>query len=203
VALTVAFALVAVHRAVRRDLPGTLMAAGMAAMSPGMAGLGPDVVHGWWWAAAFAVVAVWPVVGRVVRGGRAGEVCGGPLGHLLGGVAMIYLCALHGLPGPAGPSSAGASTRLTAHGTSLVPLGHHHGTSGTSGVTLPGTIGPSGWVGVALAVLGWGLVCYFLLRTVIAMTRRDAEGTSTASRPTALGEAWMAVGTVIMLVAMT
>ena len=62
VGLAAAFTLVAVHRGVRRDVPGSLMAAGMAVMSAGMGGLGSVFVHGPWWAAGFAAVALWPLV---------------------------------------------------------------------------------------------------------------------------------------------
>jgi hypothetical protein len=208
VALAVAFALVGVHRAAQRDVPGALMAGGMAVMSPGMAGIGPMFVNGPWWAAGFAVVAVWPLLGRVWRGGRAGEVCGGPLGHLLGGMAMVYLCALPGMS----VGSAPPGTTLTAHAARLTPAAGHHamaamsdmdGVTGMADAGLPGSTAPIGAVGIALTLLGWGLACYFLLGTVVALTRRDTGGALTAPRPTALGEALMAFGTVIMLVAMT
>ena len=193
VALTAAFALVGAHRARNRDVPGALMAAGMAIMSPGMAGLGPDFVSGGWWAAGFAALAVWPLLGRW-RGRPVGEVCGGPVGHLLGGVAMVYLCALHGSPAPASPR--GESSRLVA------VTGHHHG--GAHAVLIPGLPpGLSGALGMTVSLLGWALACCFLLRAVVALTRRDPGGSATASRPAVLGEASMAVGTVIMLVAMS
>lgn len=193
VALTAAFALVGAHRARHRDVPGALMAAGMAIMSPGMAGLGPDFVSGGWWAAGFAAVAVWPLLGRW-RGRPAGEVCGGPVGHLLGGVAMVYLCALHGFSAPPA-APRGEASQLVA------VTGHHHG---AHAVLVPGLpVGLSGALGMAASLLGWALACYFLLRAVIALTRRDPVGSATASRPAALGEASMAFGTVIMLVAMS
>jgi len=112
VGLAAAFGVVTAYRGLRRDMPGSVMAAGMAVMSLGMAGVGPTFVHGLWWAAGFAAVAVWPLV-RPPRGG----VCGGPLSHLLGGVAMIYLCAL--------PTMGGADAELTADTVTLAHAGHH------------------------------------------------------------------------------
>ena len=108
VMLTAAFVLVAVHRTVWRDAPGAPMAVGMAVMSLGMGRIGPMLVRCPWWALVFVLVAVWPVVRPVVApvlrpalarvplfGTEcAGPVCGGPLAHLLGGVAMVYMCAL-------------------------------------------------------------------------------------------------------------
>lgn len=196
VGLAAAFTLVAVHRGVRRDVPGALMAAGMAVMSVGMAGLGPMFVHGPWWAAGFLAVAVWPLVSPR----RAGEVCGGPLAHLLGGVAMIYMCALPSM------RTGASTTALTANAVALAPTGHHGMAGMAMGpITLPGSaqLGIPGPLGAALGVLGWGLACYFLLGTVTALTRRDADGALTAPRLAVLGEALMGFGTVVMLIAFT
>ncbi|HEX4360553.1 MAG TPA: DUF5134 domain-containing protein [Pseudonocardia sp.] len=199
VGLAAAFTLVAVHRGVRRDVPGALMAAGMAVMSVGMAGLGPMFVHGPWWAAGFLAVAVWPLVSPR----RAGEVCGGPLAHLLGGVAMIYMCALPSMRG--GGAAPAVPTALTANTVALAPTGHHHGMAGMGPIDLPGAaqMGIPGPLGAALSVLGWGLACYFLLGTVTALTRRDTSGALTAPRLAVLGEALMGFGTVVMLIAFT
>jgi hypothetical protein len=198
VGLAAAFTLVAVHRGVRRDVPGSLMAAGMAVMSAGMGGIGPVVLHGPWWAAGFAAVAVWPLVSPR----RAGQVCGGPLAHLLGGVAMIYMCALPSMQAGATP---GAATALAANTVALAPSGHHHGAAALGPIDLPGMaqLGVPGPLGAALAVLGWGLACYFLLGTVTALTRRDAGGALTAPGLAVLGEALMGFGTVVMLIAFT
>jgi hypothetical protein len=193
VGLAAAFGLVAVHRGPRRDLPGSVAAAGMAVMSLGMAGIGPAVVHGPWWAAWFAAVAVWPLV----RPPSAG-VCGGPLAHLLGGVAMIYMCVQ-----PSMRTMGGTGAAPTADTVTLVHAGHH-AMAGIDPINLPGapmtTPGP---LGAALALLGWALACYFLLGTVSALTRRDAGGALIAPRLAVLGEAAMGLGTVVMLVAST
>jgi Domain of unknown function (DUF5134) len=190
VALAASFGLVAAHRAVLRDLPAALMAAGMAVMSLGMAGVGLGLVHGPWWAAGFASVAVWPLV-------RGVPVCGGRLAHLLGGVAMVYMCALPG-------HQVGAGAGSPAGGGGLATLAGHHGHGGAE-VTVPGgasagLVGPGGG---ALALLGWALACYFLLGTVSALTRRDAAGVFTSPRPTVLVEAAMALGTAVMLAALS
>jgi hypothetical protein len=193
VGLVAAFGLVAVHRGMRRDMPGAVMAAGMAVMSIGMAGIGPTFVHGPWWAAGFAAVAVWPLV----KPPRAG-VCGGPLAHLLGGAAMIYMCAL-----PTMRTVGGTGAALTANTVALAPTGHH-GMAGMGPIDLPGApMAVPGPFGAALALLGWALACYFLLGTVTALTRRDAGGALTAPRTAVLGEAVMGFGTVVMLIAFT
>jgi hypothetical protein len=192
VVLATAFGLVAVHRGLRRDVPGSVMAAGMAVMSLGMAGIGPTLVHGLWWAAGFAAVAVWPLV-RPPSGG----VCGGPLAHLLGGVAMIFMCVL-----PTMRTMGGAEAELAAATVTLPPTGHHHGMAGMGPIDLPGaSMNVPGPLGAALALLGWALACYFLLGTVTALTRRDPGGALTAPRLAVLGEAAIGFGTVVMLVA--
>jgi hypothetical protein len=184
-----AFGLVTVHLGVRRDAPGAAMAAGMAVMSLGMGGIGPDLVHGPWWAAGFAAVGVWPMV-RLPRGG----VCGGPLTHLLGGIAMAYLCLL-----PTMDDAAPATTATVR----LAPTGHHS-MPGMGPVDLPGApMTMPGPLGGALALLGWALACYFLLGTVTALTRRHRDGAPPAPRSVALGEAAMGLGTVVMLTACT
>lgn len=185
VTLAASFGLVTAHRAALRDLPAALMAAGMAIMSLGMAGVGPDLVHGPWWAAGFASVALWPLV-------RGVPVCGGRLAHLLGGVAMVYMCALPGHQVGASPGAGG------------VTLAGHHGHGGAV-VALPGgaaagLVGPKGG---PLALFGWVLALYFLLGTVSALTRRDAAGVLTTPRPSVLGEAAMALGTAVMLTALS
>jgi len=206
VALAASFGVVAAHRVIRRDVPGTLMAAGMAVMSLGMGGVGPALVHGPWWAAAFAAVAIWPLIVRH----RAAPVCGGPLAHVLGGIGMVYMCALPSMRATSGTSgtsgSSGTGTALAANASALpsttAHLGHH---MEGMGMDLPGAVplGIPGPVGGALALLGWGLACYFLLGTVTVLTRRNADGALAAPRLTVLGEALMAFGTVVMLIALT
>jgi hypothetical protein len=205
VALAASFGLVAVHRGTHRDVPGTLMAAGMAVMSLGMGGVGPDSVHGPWWAVGFAAVAIWPLIVRH----RAAPVCGGPLAHVLGGVAMVYMCALPSMRGALGTSGAAGTGAALAANASALPsttahLGHH-GMAGMGSIDLPGAapLGIPGPVGAALALLGWGLACYFLLGTVTVLTRRSADGALARPQPTVLGEALMGFGTVVMLVALT
>jgi hypothetical protein len=190
VTLAASFGLVTAHRAALRDLPAALMAGGMAVMSLGMAGVGPDLVHGPWWAAGFASVALWPLV-------RGVPVCGGRLPHLLGGVAMVYMCALPG-------HQVGASAGSPAGAGGLMTLAGHHGHGGAE-VALPGGVaaGLVGPGGGALALLGWVLALYFLLGTVSALTRRDASGVLTTPRPSVLGEAAMALGTAVMLTALS
>jgi hypothetical protein len=193
VVLAAALGPVTVHRGLRRDLPGSVTAAGMAVMSLGMAGIGPPVVHGPWWAAGFAAVAVWPLV----RPPSAG-VCGGPLAHLLGGVAMTYMCVQ-----PSMRTMGGTGTAPTADMVTLVHAGHH-AMADMGPIDLPG--GPMtapGPLDTALTLLCWALTCYFLLGTVTALTRRDVGGALTAPRLPALGEAAMGLGTVVMLVAST
>lgn len=209
--LAVGFALVAMHRGVRRDAPGALMALGMAVMAADMAApseaavMGAAAPHGPWWAAGFAVVALWPLVGVGRR--RAGRVCGGPVSHLFGGLAMIYMCVLADIPSTTSPASHGADPALAVSASLLDGSGHaahaahaaHHG----SGVGLGGATGATTPLDGALALVGWALACYFLLATVTALTRRNADGTPAVPRLAVLGEAAMAFGTVIMLVAMT
>lgn len=168
IALAGCFALVAGHRTVRRDAPGALMAGGMAVMSLGMAGDGPMFVRGPWWALSFVVVAVWPPLLRplatrlaaqvpdtamaripVLGAGRPGPVCGGPLAHLLGGVAMVYMCALpmSGMPGMSGEHAAHAAETATLAASARAVDVHpgHSGTAVVSGTSAtPGAAGAVG-----------------------------------------------------------
>jgi hypothetical protein len=191
VVLAVCFALVAAHRVARRDPPGALMAAGMGAMSLGMAGVGPMLAHGPWWAAAFVLVAAWPLVDR-----RGAPVCGGPLAHLLGGVAMVYMCLL---PMPAGPVTGTVQTVTASEPVDSYGLGLGH--AGHADLTQLATPAPSS--STPLTLFSWALACYFLLGAVAALTRRAPDGTLASTRLTGLGEAVMGFGTVIMLVALT
>ncbi|HEY0814026.1 MAG TPA: DUF5134 domain-containing protein [Pseudonocardia sp.] len=194
VGLACAFGLVAVRRGLGRDVPGSLMATGMALMSLDMTGFGPAPVHGPWWAAGFASVAVWPVFRRS-RGGRS---CA-KTAHLLGGVAMVLMCALPGMPAMT-PSATGAGTPVPGGGQAMAG----QAMAGMGSVDLPGepTIAP-GPLGVAAALLGFALACYFLLATIIALTRHNTGGAATASRLTRLDEATMGLGTVVMLTMFT
>jgi hypothetical protein len=207
VTLLIAFGLVAGHRVRCRDVPGTLMALGMAIMSVAMADLRqPDVgtafgivrPSGPWWAAGFALIALWPLISR-----RAGRVCGGPAVHMAGGLAMIYMCLraadLHDASGH--PSWDAA---LAASASPLSGSGHAgHGGSPAMASMLSNTAADVTPVDGTFALVGWALACYFLLATVTALTRRNLDGTLALPSRAAIGEAVMGFGTVIMLVAMT
>jgi hypothetical protein len=178
-ALACAFALVAVHRGLRRAVSGSVMAAGMAAMSLGMAGVGPAVVGGLWWAAGFAAVTIWPLV-PASRGGSGS----GRIAHVLGGVAMVYMCAMPIMP--------------TGSAVHIAPAPTGHAMADMGPVDLPVTPGP---LGGAAALFGWVLACYFLLGTITALTRRTADGTPSERKMSALEQAAMGFGTVVMLAA--
>ncbi len=184
-ALACAFALVAVHRGLGGAVPGAVMAAGMAVMSLGMAGIGPDVVSGPWWAAGFAAVTIWPLV-PAFRGGTGGDTGsrtgGGRIAHVLGGVAMVYMCAMPSMP-------------TTGSAVHVAPAPGGHAMADMGPVDLPVTPGP---LGGAAALLGWALACYFLLGTITALTRRTADGERTTP---SLEQAAMGFGTVVMLAA--
>ena len=156
------------------------MAAGMAVMSLGMAGVGPDVVSGPWWAAGFAAVTIWPLV-PAFRGGTGG----GQIAHVLGGVAMIYMCAMSSMP-------------TTGGAVHVAPVPGGHAMADMGPVDLPVTPGP---LGGAAAFLGWALACYFLLGTITALTRRTADGAPAKRTTSALEQAAMGFGTVVMLAA--
>jgi hypothetical protein len=214
------FALVATHRTVRRDAAGALMAAGMAVMSVGMGGVGPMFVQGPWWSLGFLGIAIWPLLATapplrrvpIIGAQHAGPVCGGPLSHLLGGVAMVYMCMVP-MPG------MGGHTSMTAHASELTAsAGGHHAVAGHHAMaghhTMAGHQAMAGRQMAApmpalaessspYALLGWALAGYFFLGAVSAMTRRNAAGTVGVRRGGAVAEAVMGAGTVIMLVAMT
>lgn len=192
--------LAAVRRGLHREAPASVMAAGMAVMSVDMAGLGPTLVHGPWWAAAFLAVAVWPLLRSPGR--RMGS---SKVAHLLCGLAMIYMCALPALPTMKGPTMDGVATaasadHLSANHLSATPTGY--AMAGMGPVELP--VGPTavpGALGGAMALLGWALACYFLLSTITTLTRRTAGSTSVPSRLAMLDEAAMGLATAVMLVA--
>jgi Domain of unknown function (DUF5134) len=182
--------LVAVRRGLHREAPASVMAAGMAVMSFAMAGLGPTLVHGPWWAAGFAAVAVWPLLRSWGRRVRSAEV-----GHLLCGLAMTYMCAL-----PAMPAMDGAAIAASADHLSAAPP--DHAMAGMGPIDLPG--GPTavpGPVGGAMALLGWALACYFLLSTITTLTRRATDAAPTRPRLAMLDEAVVGLVTAVMLVA--
>lgn len=204
VALVVAFSLVAGYRAGRRDAPGALMALGMAVMSAAMADFG-GVVFGtaWpsgpWWAAGFAVLALWPLVTR-----RGGRVCGGPAVHLVGGLAMIYMCLLADPHSAGGHGHAGWGTALAASANPLDAGGHAaHGGFPPTASMLPSTGASMTATDGGFALVGWALACYFLLATITALTRRNLDDTLALPSLAAIGESVMGFGTMVMLVAMT
>jgi Domain of unknown function (DUF5134) len=195
--LALVFGLVAVHRGLRRQVPGSVMAAGMALMAPGMAGIGPTLVSGPWWAVGFAAVAVWPLIRPSGGTGGVSGRGGAPIPHLLCGVTMIYMCALPTMPTMGDGEAASVTHHITA-----APSGQ--AMAGMGPIDLAGVpIIVPGPLGVAAALLGWALACYFLLGTITALTRRDARGGSTITRLAALDEAAMGFGTVVMLIAFT
>jgi hypothetical protein len=119
------------------------------------------------------------------------------------------MCALPSMRGALGTSGAAGTGAALAANASALPsttahLGHQ-GMAGMGSIDLPGAapLGIPGPVGAALALLGWGLACYFLLGTVTVLTRRSADGALARPQPTVLGEALMGFGTVVMLVALT
>jgi hypothetical protein len=178
-ALACAFALVAVHRGQRRAVPGSVMAAGMAMMSLGMAGVGPAVVGGLWWAVGFTAVTIWPLVPA------SGDTGSGRIAHVLGGVAMVYMCAMPSMP-------------TTGSAVHIAPAPSGHAMTDMGPVDLPVTPGP---LGGAAALFGWVLACYFLLGTITALTRRTAGGAPSERKTSALEQAAMGFGTVVMLAA--
>jgi hypothetical protein len=186
------FAAVALYRVRRREPAAMLMATGMAAMALGMGGIGPHVVHGPWWAAAFGILALWPA-GALVHDPRPrrGQLLHGHLPHLVGGAAMVYMCV-------AGLAYASPVT-VTPVGFE-VPGGHHHGSAAALSVaglgTGPGALGPS-----LFALAGWLLAVYFLFAAVCVLTRRPDPATIPPRRH-AVAEAAMGIGTMIMLVSM-
>jgi hypothetical protein len=185
--------LVAARRGLHREAPASVMAAGMAVMSLGMAGIGPFLGHGPWWAAGFAAVALWPLVRRPGRRVRNETVA-----HLLGGLAMIYMCTLPAMP--VMPTSDGVGA--AASPDHLGPASTGHAMAGMGRIDLSAV--PSsvpGPLGGAPALLGWALACYFLLSTIITLTRRKDDGAPTPPRLTTLDEAATGLATAVMLVA--
>ncbi len=82
----------------RAEFAVALIAAGMAAMAIGMAFPAGHLVHGPWWA---AVIAIWAWRSASAAAPSA------QLQHLVGGVAMVYMCAAW--PGSAGLATPAAS----------------------------------------------------------------------------------------------
>jgi hypothetical protein len=186
------FAVVALYRVRRRELPAMLMAVGMAAMAVGMGGIGPHLVHGPWWAAGFTVLALWSA-SALIRRPRppTRHIVQDHLPHLVGGTAMIYMCV-------AGLAYATPVT-VTTVGFE-VGGGHHHGSeaalsiAGLSGG--PGALGPS-----LFALVGWLLAVYFLFAAVCVLTRRRGAAGLPPNRHVVV-EAATGIGTMIMLVSM-
>jgi hypothetical protein len=190
-ALAGMFMAVALHRIGGRDAPAALMSVGMAAMAVGMGGIGPNLVHGQWWAAGFAALSLWSA-STLVRRPRpvTGRLLHGHLPHLVGGAAMIYMCM------------AGVAYETPVTVTSVVfqvPGGHHHG---SSDLYVAGLSNGHGGLGPSLFVLaGWLLAVYFVFASVCVLTsRRGVDGPP--ARRDAVVEAAMGLGTMVMLVSM-
>lgn len=186
------FAAVAFYRFRRREVPAMLMALGMAVMAVGMGGVGPHLVHGPWWAAGFAALALWSA-GRLIRGPRPvrGQLLHGHIPHLVGGAAMVYMSM----------ASLAYSTPVTVAPVGFeVDGGHHHGGAAALSVvglsSDPGALGPS-----LFALAGWLLAVYFLFASVCVLTRRQGA-TGHPPRRHCVVEALMGAGTMIMLVSM-
>jgi hypothetical protein len=196
IALCVMFASVGVLRARQRDACGMLMAAGMAVMALGMGGIGPHLVHGPWWAAAFAGIALWPTLCLLRPGAdrpRRSALLHGHVPHLVGGVAMVYMCVAGLAFAPAPPDDPAAVNYQLA-----AVQEHHH----SGGLVAAGVIGGPESASVGLfALLGWLLAGYFLFSAVCGLTRRGADARPTCSRR-AVTEAAMGAGTIVMLVSM-
>jgi hypothetical protein len=172
----------------RAEFAVALIAAGMAAMAIGMAFPIGHLVQGPWWAAAFALIGIW--AWRSASPASPST----QLQHLVGGLAMVYMCA-------AWPGSAGLAT--PAAGAALNADAHHLavGPAASSAVTAAG----AQQVGLALPLVGWLLACYFLLHAIGALTRRrrapDAVATG-AGRAAVVRDAVMGVGMTAMLLVM-
>lgn len=188
------FAAVALFRFRRRELPAMLMALGMAVMAVGMGGIGPHLVHGPWWAAGFAVLALWSA-SALIRAPRplTGQLLHGHLPHLVGGAAMIYMCV-------AGLAYA-TPVSVTPVGFELdgFAAGHHHGGAAALSVAGLGS-GPAALGPTLFALTGWILAVYFLFAAVCVLTSRR-RGVTVPQRH-AVAEAATGVGTMIMLVSM-
>jgi hypothetical protein len=202
-ALAGLFAAVGVYRVRCRDVPGAVMALGMAAMAAGMGGIGPHLVHGPWWAAAFGVVALWPAY-ALVRQRRTlpsrNSLVHGHLPHVVGGVAMVYMCVagLSFVAAPAAPVPGPAAGADTV-GYELTAVHDHH--SAGSALAAAGVIGGPESLAVGLfALLGWLLAGYFLFAAVCVLTRRGPDARPVCTRR-AVAEAAMSLGTIVMLVA--
>jgi len=199
VALCVTFASIGVQRARHRDVCGTLMAAGMGVMALGMGGIGPHLVHGPWWAGAFALVALWPTLCLVRRGSsppRRGALLHGHVPHLVGGAAMVYMCVAGLAFAPARTPDPAVDPATV--GYQLAAAHEHH----AGGLVAAGVIGGPESASVGLfALLGWLLAGYFLFSAVCGVTRRGSDARPTCSRR-AVTEATMGLGTMVMLVSM-
>lgn len=169
----------------RSEFAVALIAAGMAAMAIGMAFPDGHLVHGPWWAAAFAVIAIWAWRSSAAAPPSA------QLQHLVGGVAMVYMCA-------AWPSPAGLSTPVA---TAALSTDTHHLAGGSSAGAAVAQAGGA-QLGLALPLVGWLLACYFLLHAIGALTRRRPSGGVAAGHSAVVRDAVMGLGMTAMLLAM-
>ncbi len=171
------FALIFVRRIARREFAIAALAAGMALMAAGMIGGIPShPVQGPMWAAAFGVLAVWPLVWS---SDRLWPVPAEHLLHMTGGLAMVYMCA------------AMPAAGVYLGGVSLASANHHG----------PGSpvIDAGFTTGLALPLIGWLLASYFLLQAIGCATRRRTEPAARTRRIARLDEAGMGAGMAAML----
>lgn len=172
----------------RAEFAVALIAAGMAAMAIGMALPVGHLVRGPWWAAAFTVIAIWAWRSASPAAPSA------QLHHLVGGVAMVYMCA-------AWPGSAALHTPVAS--AAVTTTNAHHLAGGPAVGAVVGVGGPQ--TGLALPLFGWLLACYFLLHAVGALTRRHratAVAAVAAGRSAVLRDAMMGAGMAALLLAM-
>ena len=171
------FALIFVRRMARREFAVAVLTAGMALMAAGMIGGIPShPVQGPIWAAAFGVLAVWPLVWS---SGRWWPVRPEHLQHMTAGLAMVYMCA------------AMPAAGVYLGGAALVSDGHH-GAGSTildTGIT----------TGLGLPLIGWLLASYFLLQAIGSATRRRSEPAIGTRRIAWMDEVGMGAGMAAML----
>jgi hypothetical protein len=171
------FSLIFVRRIARREFAVAALAAGMALMAAGMVGGMPShPVQGPLWAAAFGVLAVWPIVWS---SDRLWPIRAEHLRHMTGGLAMVYMCA------------ATPAAGIYLSGVSAAS-GAHHGPAAA-------IISPGITTGLALPLIGWLLASYFLLQAIGCATRRRTEPVARARRIARFDEVGMGAGMAVML----
>jgi hypothetical protein len=173
------FSLIFVRRIARREFAVAALAAGMALMAAGMIGGIPShPVQGPIWAAAFGVLAVWPLVWS---SDRLWPVRPEHLRHMTGGLAMVYMCAA-----------------MPAAGVYLGSVSLAGGTHHDPGAPI---LAAATTTGLALPLVGWLLASYFVLQAIGCATRRRTEPVARARRIARLDEVGMGAGMAVMLLA--